>query len=98
MKTKMKLSELTYEFLESVGLTRVSMPTDCSDALLSVSNEATLEMAKSELSGRYGDVDIIVNTDAEWFDQIKIDDAKWQADFDRFCKRKAAWCSKNGAE
>ena len=98
METKMKLSELTYEFLESVGLTRVSMPTDCSDALLSVSNEATLEKAKSELSGRYGDVDIIVNTDAEWFDKIKIDDAKWQADFDRFCNRKAAWCSKNGAE
>lgn len=94
----MKLSELTYEFLVSVGLTRVSMPTDCSDALLSVSNEATLEKAKSELSGRYGDVDVIVNTDAEWFDQIKINDAKWQADFDRFCNRKAAWCSKNGAE
>lgn len=95
---KIKLSELTYEFLESVGLSKVSMHTDRSDSLLSISSATGLEQAKQELSERYGDVNLIITPEADWFAQIVIDDAQWKADHAEYCRDKAAWCRKYGCD
>jgi len=94
----MKLSELTYEYLQSLGLSRAYMHTDCEDGLRSMHNEYHFNEAKRELMANYGDVNLIINPDAAWFDRIKIDDAKWQADHEAFLKEKAEFCRKYGAE
>ena len=94
----MKLSELTYDYLQSIGLGRAAMHTDCSDALRQMANESQLEDAKSDLIAAYGDVEISVHPEADWFDQIKIEDEKWQADYDEYCRQKAAWCNKYGCD
>lgn len=94
----MKLSELTYEYLQSVGMSTAYMNYDCEDALRQVSSAETLDLVKQELSAKYGDVDLIINPKAAWFDQIKIDDEKWQADHESFCKKKAAWCAQYGCD
>lgn len=94
----MKLSELTYEYLQSLGLSRAYMHTDCSDGLRSMRDEYHFNVARSVLMTNYGDVNLIINPDAAWFDQIKIDDAKWQADHEEFLKEKAEFCRKYGAE
>lgn len=94
----MKLSELTYAYLQSIGLSRTHIPTDCSNALREIRNERELEEAKAKLSAAYGDVNIIITPDADWFDRIRIDDAKWQADYDKYCREMEAWCSKYGAD
>jgi len=94
----MKLSELTYEYLLSIGLTQAYMHTDCSDALRSMYNEYHFEKAKQELMASYGDVNLIITPEAEWYDRIKIDDARWQADYEAFCEEKAEWCRKYGAD
>lgn len=98
METRIKLSGLTYEFLESVGLSEVSMHTDCSDVLLNIRCKDALESAKKELMDGYGDVDLVINPEVAWSRQIWIDDAKWQADHEAFCKEKAAWCAKHGCD
>ena len=95
---EMKLSELTYEYLQSIGLQNAHMHTDCSDGLRSMHNEYHFNDAKSVLMANYGDVNLIINPDAAWFDQIKIDDAKWKADHEAFCRQKGEWCKKFGAE
>lgn len=94
----MKLSELTYEYLKSVQMQMTSIHTDCSDALTRVESADGLERAKRELMQKYGDVEIEVCPLAPWYSRIKIMDAKWQADYADYCRRKAAWCSKNTAE
>lgn len=94
----MKLSELTYEYLQSLGLSQAHMHTDASDSQRYLYNEYQFEAAKQELMSAYGDVNIIINPDADWFDRIKIDDAKWQADHKEFCQRKAEWCNKYGCD
>jgi len=94
----MKLSELTYDYLQSIGLGRASMHTDASDALRLLYNAEQLERTKQELAAKYGDVDLIITPGAAWFDQIKIDNAKWQADHEDYCRRKGEWCRRNTAE
>ena len=94
----MKLSELTYEYLKSVNIPIAHIHTDCSDALRQIGNNEALEAAKEELMQSYGDVEIVVCPYSPWYDRIKIMDAKWQADYADYCRRKAAWCSKNTAE
>lgn len=94
----MKLSELTYAYLQSIGLSRAHIHTDCSDALREIRNERELEEAKAKLSAAYGDVNLIITPSADWFDRIKIDDAKWQADYDEYCRQKLEWCNRYGAD
>lgn len=95
----MKLSELTYEYLQSIGLGRVYMHTDCSDALRFFGSQTQFEKAKQDLFDNYGDVELIISPNAEaWFDKIKIDNAKWQRDYDEYCADKAAWCAKYGCD
>ena len=94
----MKLSQLTYSYLCSIGLPGAHMHTDSSDALRSLHNEYQFEKAKEDLMAGYGDVNLIIAPDAAWFDQIKIDDAKWQADHEEFCRRKAEFCQKYGCD
>ena len=94
----MKVSELTYDYLLSVGLPKTYMHTDRSDALRQVAHESQLEKAKSDLIAAYGDVEISVHPDADWFDQIKIEDEKWQADYDEYVNVKQEWCRKHGCE
>ena len=94
----MKLSELTYEYLQSVGMSTAHMHYDCGDALRQVNSAESLDRVKQELSAIYGDVNLIINPKADWFDRIKIDDEKWQADHESFCEKKAAWCNKYGCD
>lgn len=94
----MKLSELTYEYLQSAGVYFPHMHTDASDVLRYLPNKYQFERAKSELMAGYGDVTIVIDPDAHWFDRIRIDDAKWQADYEDFCRRKAEFCKKYGSE
>ena len=75
-----------------------SMHTDCSDALYLMASESQLEDAKSDLIAAYGDVEISVHPEADWFDQIKIEDEKWQADHDEYVRVKQEWCRENGSE
>lgn len=95
---KKKLSELTFESIVSVGLKGVAMPTDCSDCVSIIDNEGQFDRAQKELMARYGDVDIEVNPEADWYDRIKIIDEKWKADHKKYCDDKAAWCSKYGCD
>lgn len=94
----MKLSELTYDYLLSVGLPKASMHTDASDGLRGMYNEYQFEQAKKELMAGYGDVEITINPDADWFDRIKISDPKWKEDHEKYCRDKAAWCTKYGSD
>jgi len=94
----MKLSELTYEYLQSIGLGRVHMHTDCSDALRVINCQLAFDDAKKQLFEKYGDVNIIIDPKADWFDRIKIDDDKWQSDYEEYCQEKAAWCNKYGCD
>ena len=56
------------------------------------------ERAKQALLEKYGDVTIEINPEADWFDRLKIIDEKWQADYDKFCRDKAAWCRQYGSD
>jgi hypothetical protein len=94
----MKLSELTYAHLQSIGLSRAHIHTDCSDGLRLFENKSQFDKAKEDLLAAYGDVNLIITPDADWFDRIKIDDAKWQADYDEFCRQKLEWCNRYGAD
>lgn len=94
----MKLSELTYEALQSVGLSLTHMHTDKSDAMTVIADQADLDRARQELASHYGDVEIIINPDADWFDRIKISDPKWEEDHKKFVRDKAAWCTKYGSD
>ncbi|MBO7071870.1 MAG: hypothetical protein J6W09_11345 [Bacteroidales bacterium] len=94
----MKVSELTYDYLLSVGLPKTFMHTDRSDSLRQMANEFQLEKAKSDLIAAYGDVEISVHPDADWFDQIKIEDEKWQSDNENYRNEKAEWCNKYGCD
>lgn len=98
METRMKLSELTYEFLESIGLPRTHMPTDCSDSVTLIDNPERFERAKKELAERYGDVELVIDPAQAWFNQIRIEDEKWKADHERYCKAKGEWCRKYGCD
>lgn len=94
----MKLSELTYEYLQSLGLSRSHMHTDCSDALRQMADEIQFNKAKADLMLNYGDVEVSIHPDADWFDQIKIEDEKWQAEHDEYINVKQEWCRKNGSD
>lgn len=94
----MKLSELTYGALQSAGLSIAHMHTDNSDAMTRITSREGLDLAKQELASRYGDVEIVIDPSADWFDRIKIVDDKWKADHERFCKDKAAWCAMYGCD
>ena len=94
----MKLSELTYAYLQSIGLSRAHIHTDCSDGLRLFENQSQFDKAKEDLLAAYGDVNLIITPEADWFDRIKIDDAKWQADYDELCRQKLEWCNRYGAD
>ena len=94
----MKLSELTYDYLCSLGLSRAHLHMDATDGLMLFDRPEQFERAKQALFEKYGDVTIEINPEADWFDRLKIVDEKWQADFDKFCREKAAWCSKYGSD
>ena len=94
----MKLSELTYEYLQSIGLPNAHMHTDRTDALRSMHNEYHFNQAKQDLMAGYGDVDLIINPEGAWYEKIVIDDAKWRADHEAFCKEKAEFCRKYGCD
>ena len=94
----MKLSELTYDYLCSIGLSRAHLHTDATDALMLFDKPEQFERAKEKLMAAYGDVTIEVDPKAEWYNRLKIIDEKWQADYDKFCRDKAAWCSKYGSD
>ena len=94
----MKLSELTYEALQSAGLSLAHMHTDNSDAMTVIADQDGLDRARMELASRYGDVEITINPDADWFDRIKISDPKWREDHEKYFRDKAAWCTKYGSD
>lgn len=94
----MKLSEVTYEYLESVGLGNTYIHTDCSDVMRCIPNAFHWEHAKKEIAEKYGDVELIITPGAVWHSQIVIDDDKWRKDNRAYCAEKAAWCAKYGCD
>lgn len=94
----MKLSELTYDYLQKVNLGRCYMPTDQSDALRLVASEAGLEDVKQKLIEKWGDMEVEVKPDANWFDRVTIKNEAFNAAQEEYCRRKAAWCAKYGCD
>ena len=95
---RIKLSELSYEFLMSIGLPKAHMHTDDSDCVREMYNSYHTEDAKKKLAEKYGDVDLIITPEAEWYGRIVIDNEKWRQDHYAYCKEKAAWCAKYGCD
>ena len=94
----MKLSELTYDYLCSIGLSTAHMHTTREDMLRCINSQWAFDQAKKELMDHYGDVNLIIQPDADWYKQIRIDDEKWQKDHDDFNRRKQEWCNKYGCD
>jgi len=98
-KTFMKLSELNYDKVCSMlNKNNFSMHYDASDCLRDIYTEKGFEEVKSQIMGRYGDVEISVNPGSYWWNEVKIEDKKWNDDMDVFNKEKQAWCSKYGCD
>jgi len=95
---KINLHELNYELLVSLGLPKASIHTDETDALRQLYNDFQTEKAKKELAEKYGDVELIIDPNEDWFNVIRIDNEKWRNDHDAFCKEKADWCARYGCD
>ena len=98
MSKRIKLSELNCEFLASLGMTRAHMHTDEKDCMRCLYDDHQTEAAKAELNAKYGDVDLVITPEAEWYDRIVIDNEKWREDYEAYCKEKAAFCAKYGCD
>ena len=95
---QMKLSELTYEYLKSVGLCRAHMHTDRTDELRVISGKMTFEIAKKCLYQKYGNVELSIDPAAPWYARIVILDERWKQDHDMYMSKKANWISRNGCD
>lgn len=95
----MKFSELNYDKVCSM-LNKKSfcMHSDESDCMRDVRHENDFEDVRKKITDKYGDVEISVNPGTDWWDEVKIEDEKWNEDYDAFCKDKQAWCDKYGCD
>lgn len=96
---KGKLSEFTYnDIAEFLGSNHFNMHYNSSDALRHINCETSFSDVVESLIKSYGDVNIVVTRGVYWFDEVKIDDAVWEKDYNDFCKAKQAWCDKYGCD
>lgn len=94
-----KISKLTYEEVKKELGNEFYMPYDESDVVRRIAHENGWDRTKKELMDRWGDVEVIVDKDAEfWGDQVKIIDAEFMAAQRRYEEDKAAWCAKYGCD
>lgn len=94
-----KISKLTYEEVKKELGNEFYMPYDESDVVRRIAHENGWDRTKKELMDSWGDVEVIVDKDAEfWSDQVKIIDAEFMAAQRRYEEDKAAWCAKYGCD
>lgn len=92
-----KLSELTFDLLVSMfGEPPFRLPNP-DDTSSSVYTETQLGYWTSAIEKRYGDVNIRIDTEAGYWEQIKVLDDKFISDKDRYTAGKAAWLDKERA-
>lgn len=95
----MKISELTFEGISSkLGKNHFSMHYDASDALMDIYNSFAFERAKKNLMSKFGDVEVTIHPEAEWYDNVRIEDEKWKEASKAYIDEKAAWCAKYGCD
>ena len=95
----MKLSELNYDKVCSMlNKKKFCMHYDASDCLRDIYTEKGFEEVKSQIMDRYGNVEMSVNSGSYWWDEVKIEDKKWNEDYDDFDREKQAWCNKYGCD
>lgn len=95
-----KLSQLTFNVVKgmfgdvSYG---VNFPNP-DDSMTTIFNSEQLERWKQGIEKRYGDVNIRIDTEAQYrWDKVKILDDKFIADKERYTAGKAAWLDKERA-
>lgn len=94
-----KISKLTYEEVKKELGNEFYMPYDQSDVVRRIAHENGWNLTKKELMDRWGDVEVIIDKDAEyWSDQVKIIDAEFMAAQRRYEDDKARWCAKYGCD
>ena len=90
----MKLSELTFEMPLKPGYREFNIHYDASDRQRRVFCPEQLEEVKKQLMEKYGDVEIVVDPYAPWFDVVRITDERWVADHSRYINNMQAICER----
>lgn len=94
-----KISKLTYEEVKKELGEEFYMPYDESDVVRRIAHVNGWDRTKKELMDKWGDVEVVVNRDAEFrSDQIKIIDAEFVAAQKKYEEEKAAFCAKWGCD
>ena len=84
-----KISKLTYDEVKKELGNEFYMPYDHSGVVWRIANENGWNLTKKKLMDRWGDVEVILNKDAEfWSDQVKIIDADFIAAQKRYWDNK----------
>lgn len=89
----MKLSELKLE--DVLGK---HMHENEQDYMVYVGSQEGLDRIKAKLTAKFGDVDIVINPDEDWFNVVKITSQNWIDAFMEFGRIKQAWCDKYGCD
>ena len=85
------LSTVTYDYVASaLGKPRFSAPNP-DDSLRGINDEGDWEDWKSRTIHKWGDVEIKINPEANWFDQIVILDPAFNKRKDDYARAKGAW-------
>jgi hypothetical protein len=95
----MKISELTYDdVVKILGTDEFHIHTDEEDGQLEIRNTVLWNSARTRLMNKFGDVEISLHPDGEWFDKIRIEDDGWKDAHKKFQDEKQAWCDKYGCD
>lgn len=97
MKITIRLSEMDFESITALlkrdGFT---MHYDASDCERWIHSQGQLDEVISQLIETWGDMEIEIDTDANW--PIRILDRKWNEVHDAYIDDKAAFCAKYGCD
>ena len=92
-----KLSELTFDLLSSMlGEPPFRLPNP-DDSSSSIFNNTQLGYWTSAMEKRYGDINIRIDAEAGYWEQVKVLDDKFISDKNRYTAGKAAWLDKERA-
>jgi hypothetical protein len=87
---KQPLSKLDYKYLNSYFDAEKFSAPNPDDSLRSINNERDWNSWKDDIIDRFGDVQVALNKDAVWFDQLKIIDTKFMKDKENYIQAKGA--------
>ena len=93
------ISKFTYDEVKKELGNEFYMHYDHTDVLRRIAHENGWNRTKKELMDKWGDVEVIIDKDAEyWSDQVRIIDTEFIAAQKRYGDDKAAWCAKHGCD